>query len=347
MSRIQPKLLDANSTIARSLRSEAEGFTLGPRRAPLTLAIPDTVVLPISRIRPDTRGSSPTVRTPLPTSHPRPASAVAAEMPVPRQLRSRWGGDTTIVQAAAAALDKRSALATVKPHLARIGVPATVIDDSVMSFVSLQMRPPTVGGGSLRLVNPPPAARTASFLLGLRAVGKNRVGVLIVLPSGGAASATLRLPLDAETDEPDGDDGSHRRDRHDDLPEDGNARLRPPAPPPSSTTPRDGDASTATGSADSDDGDDSQDTDQNGGYGGSKDQDFARCFSAALDDLPEWATVTIAGVCAACVSALGLLLVPAPVITGTTAALICGGCGAAIAAAVGVGVLACHEMLGD
>lgn len=344
MNGFQPKLLGANSTLVRTLRSEAAAFTLGTKPAPLGLAIPDKVAITLSTIDTgEVTRPQLSARAPMPASVTRPASGVAAELPVPPDLRSRWGGDTTVIQTSVAGLDARSALATVNPYLASIGVPAAIIDSSAMSFVSLQMRPPKADGGPLRLIDPPPAARTMNFLLGLRTIDKDTLGLLVVLPSGRAASTKLRLPLDAESDDSDDNGRSDRRDRQPPIDLDDRilAALRP------LVTGRAGTASAPTGSTETDESVASEDDGQNRGYGDDKDQDWANCFFSYLNSVPEWYLGVLGGVCAACVTAAGLLLVPDPFITWPAVLLICSGCAAAIAGVVGVGVLGCHEMLGD
>jgi len=83
-------------------------------------------------------------------------------------------------------------------------------------------------------------------------------------------------------------------------------------------------------------------------------QDFAACYQGCLHNLPKWATMIVGGICAACVTTVGMsvsaagadALASLGITTGGIIA-ICAGCASVVALILGNCFLTCHEMLGN
>ena len=84
-------------------------------------------------------------------------------------------------------------------------------------------------------------------------------------------------------------------------------------------------------------------------YPDNQTQDFAVCYSECLSNVPPWLLVVVSGICAGCITMIGIATatggtdgVSIPLLVG-----VCSGCAAAIGAVLGNCLLTCHEMFGD
>jgi hypothetical protein len=74
-------------------------------------------------------------------------------------------------------------------------------------------------------------------------------------------------------------------------------------------------------------------------------QDFAKCYSECLNNVPPWLLTVVSGICASCLTAVGVAIasegIAVPILI-----LICVACVAMIGLVIGNCILTCHEMLG-
>lgn len=249
-------------------------------------------------------------------------SAAASRVPMNPLAASKLGRSTSDVEAVAAGIESPRTLSEIRAHLDEMQVPTELAQSAQFFLVESRRRRVAPAQGKISRVNIidsiAPSASEGKDFLSLRKQVPVEKTANFILGIAQAREKVYLILIDGMT---------------------GSAIMLLRSALTSAIAP-------ISGSDADNQNSDEDNEDQTIVNSSEAHRDFAECYQNCMENTPAWMITIAAGVCAGCVTAIGVAAADPTKVTSTVAIGVCAGCAAAVGVVLGNCLLTCHEMIG-